>query len=334
MKLAEIEFANVRSLPDGRYSLRGTQSGKPLDVVLVTGPARSGKTSFLEAIAAAKEAAGPYGQVVDLGPMRGGREGRGEISATWELSGAEFRQLEQSGPELKTAAALSATDARPMPDAALARVFGRFTRERGRGKFEYFPANRRVPLEPLSSIPTPISEEDEGNVRLRKPSNKYEVVARVLQLLALETSLKLGEDLAQAGLVLGGRNSDPLTPYREAIATMNPDLRFLGVDSQRARQRLVFQRRTGDKLELAQLSDSELQGVLFAVTFERLGLHHSIVLIDTPELHIHPAEHVEFMRRLVLLGQDNQIVAATSSRELLAMAGPGQIIDVGRTPQG
>src|SRR5262249_33299256 len=153
--------------------------------------------------AAAKEAAGPYGQVVDLTSLRGPREVASEVHAAWELSGAESHQIEQNGPKLETSLSFVSGGAAPMPDAKHAALFGRFTRERPRGKFESFPANRRVPTEPLSSIPTPLSDADEAGVRLRKPTEKYASVPRVLQLLALATSLGLAESMAEAGLLLG-----------------------------------------------------------------------------------------------------------------------------------
>ena len=60
MKLARVSFLGVRGLADATYDLVGP-SGVPHDLVVVTGPTASGKTRFLEAVVAAKEAIAPYG---------------------------------------------------------------------------------------------------------------------------------------------------------------------------------------------------------------------------------------------------------------------------------
>ena len=91
---------------------------------------------------------------------------------------------------------------------------------------------------------------------------------------------------------------------------------------------VLFQKREGTVLELAELSESERQAVLFAITFRRLGLDHSVVLIDSPELHIHPSRQADFFTAICALGRDNQIIAATTSTELLSAVRPDQVIDL------
>jgi len=79
---------------------------------------------------------------------------------------------------------------------------------------------------------------------------------------------------------------------------------------------------------LERLSAFEQQGVLFAASFWRTGLEHSVVLVDEPELHVHPREHARFLRAIVGLGTDNQVIVATGSSALLRDASPSQIIDL------
>lgn len=44
----------------------------------------------------------------------------------------------------------------------------------------------------------------------------------------------------------------------------------------------------------------------------------SIVLIDRPDLHLAADDQARFLRALASLGEDNQIIAATSSEALVA----------------
>ncbi len=47
-------------------------------------------------------------------------------------------------------------------------------------------------------------------------------------------------------------------------------------------------------------------------------------------LHLHPRRVAPFFGRLLELGRDNQIIAATTSAELLATVRPEQVIDLGQ----
>ena len=83
---------------------------------------------------------------------------------------------------------------------------------------------------------------------------------------------------------------------------------------------------------LAALSDGERQAFLFAATFLRSGINGSLVLVDTPELHLGGPDARAFLAALTRLGADNQIIVATSSTEIVAGAPPAQVIrlDAGR----
>src|SRR3954468_15356408 len=84
MKLTRLVLENFRGAPSGNWSFTGPD-GAPLDTVIVTGPASSGKTAFLEAIAALKESVGAY----DMPPatrrlLRRGASA-GKVEGTWQL---------------------------------------------------------------------------------------------------------------------------------------------------------------------------------------------------------------------------------------------------------
>jgi len=81
-----------------------------------------------------------------------------------------------------------------------------------------------------------------------------------------------------------------------------------------------FLRDNGARVDLYSLSHNEQQAVLFAVVYKRFGLNRSILLIDEPELHIHPQEQRRFLDALAGLGGDAQIIATTSSSHLLESA--------------
>ena len=83
-------------------------------------------------------------------------------------------------------------------------------------------------------------------------------------------------------------------------------------------------------MDLDDLGTSARHALLVALTFERLGLNHSLVLIDGPELHVHPHRQADFFGAVVDLGPDNQLIAATTSQGVLSAARPEQVIDLSR----
>ena len=112
---------------------------------------------------------------------------------------------------------------------------------------------------------------------------------------------------------------------------MKPLLRdkvFDGIDRPESGFRVRFRCRDGTVVDLDELSASERQAVLFGLTFLRSGVHRSLVLIDSPELHLPPRRHADFFAGVCALGRDNQILAATTSAELLASVGLDQVIDL------
>ena len=330
MKLLRLTCHSIRGVPDGSYSFAAAPNGVPLDCVFVTGGPGSGKTSLLEAIAAIKEATGSYGLPPDGGRMLRRGVTAGRIEATWLLSTAELARAEledaQHGVCWRLATARVGFEVAPR----LRRLFARYSVDPGVGKFELFSANRRISTEVASSR-FPRLPADEPHLRLTSERDKYVDFRLYLRALVLSDAARLAQLLDAQGIVLRSQQPDALAPFKEAIAALLPDLRLATIELEDRTARVWFQRRDGVRVELDELSESEQQAVLFAVTFRRLGLNHSVILIDTPDLHLHPRRHAAFFAGLLELGRDNQIVAATTSAELCAAARPEQVIDLARS---
>jgi hypothetical protein len=327
MKLARLSTENIRGLPDLAHAFTD-RAGVALDAVLITGGPGSGKTSLLEAIAAAKDAAGCYPGVLFEAArlLRRGAE-RGRIEATWILTAAE---CDRAGVvESRQTTVCEIANGLPQVEAhvGMRRLLAGYSHAPARGKFEYFHAARRL-CDPSLAARAPSSEAAEARVRLSNAIEKYAGLVRHLGDLARAQAAQVMRLLDTQGIAMRTQQSDALTPYREAVAAVLPGVRLVGVEPEERSVRVLFQKREGTVLELAELSESERQAVLFALTFRRLGLNHSVVLIDTPELHVHPSRQADFFTALCALGRDNQIFAATSSPELLRCVRPEQVIDL------
>jgi len=333
MKLQSITLENVRGVHDGAYSFLTRLGDTPLAVALVTGGQGAGKTSLLEAIAAAKESIGSYGGPADGRKLlrRGATQGR--IESTWLLSEAEMASAGLDAASYTVTWEIGEAPSRPDVPPRLRRLFATYTRDPQLGKAEYFPAGRRLTSPTPRPPGPPVMLETEARLRLARDPDKYQDLVVVLHDLALRDAAHLAEVVSVRGVALRKNSGDALAPFRQAVAATLPDLRLAGVDITEPRS-LHFLRRDNTPLTLHELSEGEQQGVLFALAFRHFGLNHSLVLIDEPELHVHAADRVRFLHALVGLGIDNQFIAATGSMELLAAASRGQVLELqNRAPE-
>jgi energy-coupling factor transporter ATP-binding protein EcfA2 len=328
VKLRDLTCAGLRGVPDGNYSFADARTGVPLAVVLITGGPGSGKTTLLEAVAAAKEAIGSYGAPPD--PKRLCRPGAGaaRLTATWILTDAERDHARLERADQTVTWEMGTGTLRSDAEMGLRRLFAEHVRAPGRGKLEYFPANRALPPGVRSPFGPP-SAEAETRLRATRAPEKYAGLVEGLRTAALAEAARAAEAVRESGLVLRGATLGAVAAFGEALAAMLPDLRLDSVELAGGGA-LRFLRRTREVVGLDELSESERQGVLFALAFPHFGLAGSLVLIDEPELHVHAAHRARFLHALVGLGRDNQIIAATGAAELVVAASPGQVIDLSR----
>lgn len=326
MKLLRLTLDNFRGAPSGEYAFTHPTTGAPLETIYVTGPATSGKTTFLEAIAALKESVGPYGSSPDPARLlrRGARSGR--VEGTWLLTPEEVAHAEVDGTTVTTTLALDPDVVPPLADAGLRSVFARYSHDPAQGKFEYFPSNRRLSARAGAEPPAFVIE---AGLRLDARADKYAAIRQVLIRVALADGAKTVEEARARGVVLKSDTRDSLAPYRRDIAELAPSIRLTGVELRGDEPELVFERPDGGRLVLDELSDSEKQAVLFAVTYRRIGLSRSVVLIDLPELYLHTDQQLRFLKAVGRLGTDNQMFLATGSAEITRVAAPHEIVVLG-----
>ena len=311
MKLLRVTLDKVRNLADGVYDLAHA-TGTPHDIVLITGPTASGKTTFLEVIALAKELYAPYGSVPDPRPFLRQGEPNGRVELTLALSDQE-RELAGMDDPIALLEVRLAGSPPWEPNAKLVELLSRYSHDSEHGKFAYFPANRRLdPAWELGQEPPP-NEAAEGRLRLSKDPRKYRGVGSWLRAGLVGDALTADAQLRASGMVVASQASGALAEFRDAIATLCPSLRLGGslADASLSHADAIwFERRDGRRSFLGELSAAEQDAVLLCATFCRVGLAHSVALIDRPDLHKDDA--VVWLRALRGLAPDNQLIAAVN----------------------
>ncbi|MEP7126503.1 MAG: AAA family ATPase [Byssovorax sp.] len=326
MKLLRLHLENFRGAPNGAYSFVHPSTGAPVDTVLITGPASSGKTSFLAAIAALKESVGAWGVPPDAARLIRRGATTGIVEGTWLLTASEVERAEAKQATVVTRFELGEGAPLPELNVGLRDLFSAYDHDPNHGKFEYFPSTRR-----LASHAGEKARDLAGEARLRLGTSptKYASIKRSLVDLALRDGVKTLEESASRGVLFRSDQRDSLLPYRRDLAALLPHLRLLGVELDGDAPELWFERDDGARLLLDDLSDSEQQAVLFVATFRRIGLSHSIVLVDQPELGLHADAQLGFVRAVEGLGVDNQLFFATGSLEITRTAAPHQLVRLG-----
>jgi len=333
MKLLDFTAEGLR-IPDGKHSFRDPRSGAPHDIVLVTGPPASGKSSFLLAIAALKEAFGPYGAPPDLRRLLRSGKSRGVLAATWLLSEDEAERARLETREQRTLVEFGSGPEKREGDPSLRHLFAHFSRTPALGKVELFPQSRGLRVAEWRFSHEPLSAAIEEGQRLRSDPDKYASVRRILFERTNEQASRVAEALGSRGIAMRADVPDLFAPFKQAIAIMLPELRLSEVRPREASVSLTFLRRNGQTVALEELSASEEQALLFALAHGALQFHHSLLLVDGPELHQHSAHHAELLMRIAGLGADNQIIAATGSEPLLARFPAEQVIDLEKASKG
>ena len=118
--------------------------------------------------------------------------------------------------------------------------------------------------------------------------------------------------------------ADPKERSQVAIALFNNkflDTELLtklnGLDPQQF-NRPIFTNASGDKVTIDQLSDGEKQLYGRVISLMILDPHNSVILIDEPEIALHPSWQQQIMSVYSKIGQNNQFIVATHSPQIIA----------------
>jgi len=302
MKIQHVTFVGVHGVADASYDFTNPQTGAPHDVVVITGGPASGKTRFLEALIAAKEAIAPYGLATPSAPWiaRGGAAAK--VALAFWLDEEERTYANTADPVAPAEVTFTVERARGSADDGLVAVLTRYRHDQRTGKLEYFPATRRLPtLGPFGGL----HALEQRIARATRDPRKYGFVVRFLRELS---------------------DSPPLAEaFADRLAALSPTCRYEREPSPAGVPRCLSSRGQAP-VPPHELSDSEQDAVLLAATAVAIELVRSLVFVDRPDLFTDPAGARALVAGLRGLGEDNQLFLASSSPELVAAAEPAFVV--------
>ncbi len=321
MRLTHISLRNVRGLTVSTACAPGT----PL---VVTGPAVSGKTTFLEAIVAAKEAAGAYGTPGRPEDFRGLGDA-GQVSLSLE------NVADHGSPSVTRFAidwSLAAKAPQDLTTSTVAARLREFSVSPDVWKMEYFHSERTI-----GDVGV---ERTEGAMRLTKHPTKYGFIRRYLEDLVHEEAAGALRSLRADGVAVAEPGDRPGSRFTYALSVLAPTLRWDGCERHESSPqswngswheswKSWFIRPAGPRVELGALAGSEKAAVLVAASWAGLGLDRALVLVDHPEAGLHPSQHVAFFEGLAALMVRGQLIVTTTSPAILRAVPRSQVVVLG-----
>lgn len=308
MRLSRLVSRGVSGLPDLECDFVSTSTGRPHELVVISGPAASGKTRLCELMLAALEAVGPYHGIVRASdwyadPAKGARVELGLWSD--EATDADGRAAQHA---VQSQAVIHFTEKGLVCEIerAVGRQLSRYDHDPSHGKREYFPEGRQRAWGARGDGTAPL---EQCLLRSTKDPQKYSFVPRFLA--------ELQDDPKRAHVFANG------------LELLSPTVRYSPV-SRTGDPTTCFASRGRKGAPYAELSSSEVDAVLIAATVALTGLRNSIVYLDRPELYLPPDRLVSWVQNLARLGDGNQWFVASSDAGLAAGVDRSQLISLGQ----
>jgi hypothetical protein len=253
---------------------------------------------MIEALIAAKEAIGAYGPIT---PGAGwiGAGSAAKILVTFLLDDAERDYAGTQSAAQEGEVIFLPDRARSEAEEGLRAILERYSHDPAQGKLEYFPTGRRIPVfPPFGGLGT--AEQRIG--RAAKDPRKYGFVINFLRGLEQQPARQKA--------------------FAAHLAALSPTCRYVPGPAGEGIPRCL-QSRDGAPVTPGELSEGEADAVIFAATAVAIGLDHSLVFVDRPELHLDDLPML--VSGLSTLGKDNQLFLA-SRADLASVSGVGHVV--------
>lgn len=123
--------------------------------------------------------------------------------------------------------------------------------------------------------------------------------------------------------------TDPLLVYGDLLRTLFPDYRFAD-NAETVPTNLFIQLPSGEVIPFSDLSSGEKEVFFILSFFLRHDVTNAIIVIDEPELHLHPQLARLLIRTMQNIRPGNQVWLATHNAEIIDEAGRDRVFYLSR----
>ena len=131
------------------------------------------------------------------------------------------------------------------------------------------------------------------------------------------------------GIEDGEEPTDPLIPYEALLNRLFPFYKFADNDED-IPSNLFVQIPSGEVITFNDLSSGEKEVFFILSFFIRHNVENAVIVIDEPELHLHPELSRMLLRNMKSIRPGNQIWVATHNSEIIDEAGRDKVVYVAR----
>ena len=137
----------------------------------------------------------------------------------------------------------------------------------------------------------------------------------------------------QESIPMGEIRTAVFKEINEIFEILDLDIKISGI-SKNAKSIPIFTNSSGDKFDINELSSGEKQLFLRTLAIKMLNPENSIILIDEPELSLHPKWQQRIVDVYRKIGKNNQIIIATHSPHILGSVRKENIMLLDKDDEG
>lgn len=293
MKIKKIEIKNNKILKD--ISIDFEKNGKIIDTIVVAGSNGSGKTTFLESI---------WNYFLEISEYR--RDILEKVDITFNDDFEKLKELDIIR-HLKYANYDEKNDIKTYKETV--------------SLFKVLPKLIYIPTEiNFGEVKTETTnfykEYSFFNIvdfNMIKDIPSY-IVSKVMYILGQNENLTMLEARKKVTEEING-----------IFNILELDVKLKGI-SKDGKNMPIFENSQGEEFDINELSSGEKQLFLRTLSIKMLEPEDSIILIDEPELSLHPKWQQQIIKVYQSIGKNNQIIVATHSPHLLGSVRSENII--------
>lgn len=133
---------------------------------------------------------------------------------------------------------------------------------------------------------------------------------------------------------LGNVRDEIIAEINGIFDILDMDTRLIGMSTETTEILPIFTNLSGDKFDINELSSGEKQLFLRTLAIKMLNPENSIILIDEPELSLHPKWQQRIVDVYKKIGKNNQIIIATHSPHILGSVRKENIMLLDKDDEG
>ena len=133
---------------------------------------------------------------------------------------------------------------------------------------------------------------------------------------------------------LGNVRDEVIAEINGIFDILDMDTRLIGMSTETTEILPIFTNLSGDKFDINELSSGEKQLFLRTLAIKMLNPENSIILIDEPELSLHPKWQQRIVDVYRKIGKNNQIIIATHSPHILGSVRKENIMLLDKDDEG